>query len=90
VVLRSSRNPNQPSKSSPRNSDGLHKPDSSCGTSRFDDTDDLVFDVLPSPRPKDLCSFETLVKLESNLPCYGRECVLSTLRVIEVVQGKSA
>lgn len=89
AVLRSSRNPNKPSKSSPRNSDGLHKPDSNCGTSHFDDVDDLVFDVLPSLRPKDMCSFETLVTLESNLPCYGRECILSTLRVIEVVQGKS-
>lgn len=87
-MLRSSRDPSEPSKSSARNSDGMHKPDSDCATSPFDDVDDLVFDVLPSPRPKDICSFDSFVQLDSNLECHGRECVVSTLRVVEVAQGE--
>jgi hypothetical protein len=88
VVLRSSRDPNNPKKSTARNSDGLHKPDSNCVTFPFDDVDDVVFEVLPSPRPKDICSLHTLVTLDSNLECNGRECTVSTVRVVEIVQGK--
>jgi hypothetical protein len=88
-VLRSSRNPNNPTKAKPRASDGNHKPDSNCATEDFDDTDDLVFDVLPSPRPKDACSFETLVTLDKSLKCHGAECAVSTVRVVEVMPGMS-
>ena len=88
VVLRSSRDPNDPNKSKARNSDGLHKPDSNCATSPFDDVDDLIFEVLPSPRPKDACLLNPLVTLDSNLACHERECTVSTLRVVEVIQGK--
>ena len=79
VVLRSSR--------SGQRLDGQHKPSSDCPTAVYDDADDIVFDVLPSPRPQDTCSFETLVTLDSNLQCEGRECAISTVRVVEVMQG---
>ena len=88
VVLRSSRDPSNPTKSKPRNSDGLHKPDSNCATSPFDDVDDLIFEVLPSLRPKDACLLNPLVTLDSNLECHERECTVSTLRVVEVIQGE--
>ena len=87
-MLRSSRDPNEPSKSSARIADGIHKPDSVCATSPFDDVDDLVFDVLPSPRPKNICSFDSIVQIDSNLECHGRECVVSTLRIVEVTHGE--
>ena len=34
-----------------------------------------------------MCDFQTLVTLEENLDCYGRECVVDTMRVVEVVPG---
>ena len=48
---------------------------------------DLAFDVLPSQRPQDLCDFETLVTLDSNLECYGAECNVDTVKVVEVLPG---
>jgi hypothetical protein len=48
---------------------------------------DLVFDVLPSQRPQDVCDFQTLVTLDENLECHGRECLVDTLRVVEVFPG---
>ncbi len=63
------------------------KPDSKCSNGRYDDVDDVVFEVLPSPRPKDTCSFKTLVILDTNLECQGRECAVSTVRVVEVMAG---
>ncbi|KAL3805312.1 hypothetical protein HJC23_009019 [Cyclotella cryptica] len=87
VVLRSSRSVSDPSKSLPRRSDGEHKPTSNCATAPFDDVDDMIFEVLPSPRPQDICSFQTLVTLDSSLECELRECAVSTVRVVEVVPG---
>lgn len=83
VVLRSNR-------SGTRSGDGQHKPTSNCATKVYDDVDDIVFEVLPSPRPQDTCSFETLVTLDTNLVCQGRECGVSTVRVVEVVPGASS
>ena len=34
-----------------------------------------------------MCSFETLVTLDENLNCQGRECLVSTVRVVEVIPG---
>ena len=48
---------------------------------------DLVFEVLPSALPKDTCSFQTRVKLDTNLECHQRECAVSTVRVVEVMPG---
>ena len=81
VVSRSSRSGN-------RSGDGQFKPTSNCGQRDYDDTDDIVFEVLPSPTPQDTCRFETLVTLDDNLSCQGRECLVSTVRVVEVVPGK--
>ena len=75
------------SRSGTRSNDGYYKPASSCGQRDYDDTDDIVFEVLPSPRPQDTCSFETLVTLDENLICQGRECLVSTVRVVEVIPG---
>ena len=80
VILRSSR--------SGIRLDGQHKPSSNCTAAIYDDADDIVFAVLPSPRPQDTCSFQTLVTLDSNLECQGRECHVSTVRVVEVMPGK--
>ena len=48
---------------------------------------DLVFDVLPSERPQDLCNFDMLVTLTDNLQCGGKECLVDTVKVVEVVSG---
>ena len=79
VVLRSGRD-------GPR-SDGQNKPSSNCAIRDDDDVDDLVFDVLPSYRPQDLCDFETLVTLDTNIAPVGMESQVSTLRVVEVLPG---
>lgn len=88
VVLRSSRNPSNPTTPTTC-TDGYLKPNFNCSNAPFDDVDDIVFEVLPSPRPKDACSFETLVTLDENLECQGRECAVSTVRVVEVMAGMS-
>ncbi|KAL7542381.1 hypothetical protein ACHAXR_012259 [Thalassiosira sp. AJA248-18] len=87
VVLRSGRDPNKPSSSKGRGQDGIHKPNSPCPQGPFDDADDLVFEVLPSRRPQDMCNFQTIVTLDSNLSCHDRECLVDTVRVVEVVPG---
>lgn len=46
-----------------------------------------MFDVLPSQRPQDMCDFQTIVTLDENLECNERECVVDTIRVVEVVPG---
>lgn len=86
VVLRSSRNPEKPSRSTKRN-DSYIKPNSNCPSVPFDDVDDIVFEVLPSPIPQLTCSFDTTVTLDSNLQCEGKECIVSTVRVVEVLPG---
>lgn len=48
---------------------------------------DIVFDVLPSQRPQDLCDFATLVTLDENLICHERECLVDTIDVLEVLPG---
>ena len=60
---------------------------SNVQNSMYNNRDDLVFGVLSSQRPQDLCDFQTLVRLDQNLACYGRECLLDTMRVVEVVPG---
>jgi len=84
VVLRSRRVTN-------RHSAGTTRPKSTCESDQsygiYDDADDLVFDVLPSYRAKDLCEFQTLVTLDENLSCDERECAVDTVRVVEVVPG---
>ena len=59
----------------------------SVRTGSYDDADDLVFDVLPGARPQDICNFQTQVTLNSNILCHGRECQVSTIRVVEVAPG---
>jgi len=86
VGLRSSRSLSDPTRQS-RNNDGFHKPDTNCAKDIYDDTDDIVFDVLPSFRPQDQCAFETVVTLDANIPCHGRECTISTIRVVEAFPG---
>jgi hypothetical protein len=81
-VLRSSR-------LGARSGDGQHKPSSKCALAKYDDVDDIAFEVLPSPRPQDACSFDTQVTLDTNLACNGRECDVSTVRVVEVMPGKA-
>ena len=34
-----------------------------------------------------MCDFETLVSLDTNLNCDGRECLVDTVKVVEVVPG---
>lgn len=34
-----------------------------------------------------MCDFETLVSLDTNLDCDGRECLVDTVKVVEVVPG---
>jgi hypothetical protein len=82
VVFRSSR-------LGARFGDGQHKPSSKCALAKYDDVDDITFEVLPSPRPQDACSFNTVVTLDTNLACNGRECDVSTVRVVEVMPGKA-
>jgi hypothetical protein len=82
VVLRSSR-------LGARSGDGQFKPSSSCALAQYDDVDDIVFEVLPSSRPQDTCSFDTVVTLDANLACNGLECDVSTVRVVEVMPGKA-
>lgn len=65
-----------------------HKPNSNCATNIHDDADDIVFEVLPSQRPQDMCSFDTMITLDTNLECLGTECGVSTVRVVEVVSGE--
>lgn len=86
VALRSGRDPDKTSSSKAR-SDGNHKPESDCASELFDDVDDLVFDVLPSFRPQDMCNFQTIVTLDENLECNGQECLVDTVRVVQVTQG---
>ena len=86
MVLRSSRNPLKPSQSAKR-SDSYNKPNSNCPSAPFDDVDDIVFEVLPSMIPRQMCSFDTIVTLDSNLQCKGKECIVSTVRVVEVLPG---
>lgn len=81
VVLRSSR-------SGVRIGDGQHKPSSTCSLAKYDDVDDIAFEVLPSSRPQDACSFDTIVTLDTNLACNGLECDVSTVRVVEVMPGR--
>lgn len=81
VALRSGR-------AGAQSGDGQHKPNSNCAADPYDDVDDMVFEVLQSPRPQDTCSFETLVTLDANLDCQGRECGVSTVRVVEVIPGE--
>eukprot|EP00804_Cyclotella_cryptica_P019736 CCRYP_009662-RD/>CCRYP_009662-RD protein AED:0.10 eAED:0.10 QI:0/0.90/0.86/1/0.90/0.86/23/166/2685 len=87
VVSRSSRDPSNPTGAPRTRGDAYMKPDSKCANAPYDDVDDIVFEVLPSPRPKDTCSLQTLVTLDTNLECQGRECVVSTVRVVEVIAG---
>eukprot|EP00804_Cyclotella_cryptica_P019763 CCRYP_009664-RA/>CCRYP_009664-RA protein AED:0.11 eAED:0.11 QI:135/1/0.94/1/1/1/17/0/2177 len=87
VVSRSSRDPSNPTGAPRTRGDAYMKPDSKCANAPYDDVDDIVFEVLPSPKPKDTCSFQTLVTLDTNLECQGRECVVSTVRVVEVIAG---
>ena len=47
---------------------------------------DLVFPVLPSQRPQDMCDFQTLITLDENLDdCNGdateRLCLVDTVKV---------
>jgi len=86
-VLRSGRNPDENGPASKARTDGNFKPDSPCPPGDFDDADDVVFDVLPSYRNQDVCDFETIVKLDENLACQGKECRVDTVRTIEVVPG---
>lgn len=86
VVLRSSRDPANPSLAVSR-LDSYLKPHS-CSPSMFDDHDDLAFEVLPSPIARDECSFGILLELDESLDCVGKECAVSTVRVVEVMQGK--
>ena len=67
--------------------DGSNKPAHPCGRDEYDDNDDLLFDILPSKRPKDLCDFQMNVELDENLPCHSRECHVDTVSVIEVFPG---
>lgn len=67
--------------------DGSSKPAQPCGQDDFDDNDDLAFDILPSKRPQDLCDFQINVELDENLSCYGNECLVDTVSVVEVVPG---
>jgi hypothetical protein len=80
VALRSGVNDNN-------SGDGSHRPTEDCANDDRDDTDDLVFDVLPSERPQDLCNFDMLVTLTDNLQCGGKECLVDTVKVVEVVSG---
>ena len=86
-MLRSGRNPDENGPASKARTDGNFKPDSPCPPGDFDDADDVVFDVLPSYRNQDVCDFETIVKLDENLACQGKECRVDTVRTIEVVPG---
>ena len=79
IVLRSGRNG--------RRADGNFKPDSPCPVGEFDDADDALFDVLPSYRNQDECDFKTIVKLDENIACHGKECRVDTVRTIEVIPG---
>jgi len=67
--------------------DGSHKPDNDCASDSQDDADDLVFDVLPSERPQDMCNFDMHVTLTDNKQCGGKECLVDTVKVVEVVPG---
>ncbi len=73
--------------------DGAHKPNA-CPQDIYDDTDDLVFQVLPSPRPQDMCDFQATITLDqslsycdSNVRAEYAECHVDTLRVVEVLPG---
>lgn len=81
VVLRSGRDPKD------QLDDGSHKPKLPCGQDQYDDNDDLVFDILPSARPQDLCDFQMNVELDENLLCYKGECRVDTVSVVEVAAG---
>eukprot|EP00804_Cyclotella_cryptica_P004534 CCRYP_006892-RA/>CCRYP_006892-RA protein AED:0.17 eAED:0.17 QI:494/0.84/0.6/1/0.94/0.9/20/0/2106 len=86
VVSRSSRMQSNPTTTTAR-TDAYLKPNSNCPNAPYDDIDDVAFEVLPSPRPKDTCSFDTIVTLDRNLECEGQECAVSTVRVVEVMAG---
>ena len=86
VVLRSSRKIGDPSATAPRN-DGQFVVESACISLDYDDVDDLVFPVLPSPKAKDVCDFKTIVTLDENLSCTGHECNVDTVRVVEAMPG---
>lgn len=89
VSLRSSRirNDDGSYKSRIRSGDGLHKPSNSCAAGTYDDSDDIVIEVLPTVKPSDRCDFQSVVVLDENLACHGRECNVDTVRVVEVAPG---
>ncbi len=74
--------------------DGQHKPFLACGKDPYDDTDDLIFQVLPSPKPEEMCDFETTITLDQSLSyCDSSanaeyaECHVDVPRVVEVLPG---
>ena len=96
VALRSSRNINTNKNSwtsTAQSNDGDHKPNLTCAKDPYDDTDDLVVQILPSPKPQDMCDFKSTVTLDENLShCdqsgnLHKECHVDTIRVLEVLPG---
>ena len=75
--------------------DGQHKPDNDCAKDPYDETDDLVLQVLPSPRPQDMCDFQATITLDeslsycddSNVSAEYKECHVDVVRVVEVLPG---
>jgi len=96
VALRSSRGIRDGAWFHDINNNGSHKPyDDGCAKDPYDDTDDLVLQVLPSPRPQDMCDFQATITLDQSLSyCddddssnFYMECHVDTLRVVELLPG---
>jgi len=64
-----------------------HASSNSCAVGTYDDSDDIVIEVLPTVKPSDRCDFQSVVVLDENLACSGKECNVTTVRVIEVTPG---
>ena len=96
VALRSSRqvNTNNNSwRSAAQSNDGQHKPSNLCAKDPYDDTDDLVVQILPSPTPQDMCNLQSTVILDQDLSHCDqsgnlfKECHVDTIRVLELMPG---
>ena len=74
--------------------DANHRPHNNCAKDPYDDTDDIVLQVLPSPRPQDMCDFQGTITLDESLSycdtsgsAVYKECHVDTARVVELLPG---